>query len=108
MLFYFVFIDFSGLGVVWCIIFCVSTSLLGNSDVESTLQGSYLVFVGSLHLDGDEAVGSLFVEADGEDSLLVEFHLAFLWLDAVLQGEDWLLVITCEILLQVDSQLVAC
>ena len=28
------------------------------------------------------AVGSLLVEADGEDSLLIEFHLAFLWLDA--------------------------
>lgn len=66
------------------------------------------VFVGCLHLDGDEAVGSLFVEADGEDSLLVEFHLAFLWMDAALRGEDRLLVITCEILLQVDSQLVAC
>ena len=76
--------------------------------MESTLQGSYLVFVGCLHLDVDEAVGSLFVEADGEDSLLVEFHLAFLWLDAVLQGEDWLLVVTGEILLQVDGQLIAC
>ena len=107
-MFYFVFIDSSGLDIVWCIIFCVSTSLLGNSDVESTLQGSHLVFVGSLHLDVDEAVGSLFVEADGEDSLLIEFHLAFLWLDAALQGEDWLLVVTGEILLQVDSQLIAC
>ena len=107
-MFYFVFIDSSGLDIVWCIIFCVSTSLLGNSDVESTLQGSHLVFVGSLHLDVDETVGSLFVEADGEDSLLIEFHLAFLWLDAALQGEDRLLVVTGEILLQVDSQLIAC
>ena len=76
--------------------------------MESTLQGSYLVFVGCLHLDVDEAVGSLFVEADGEDSFLIEFHLAFLWLDAALQGEDRLLVVTSEILLQVDSQLIAC
>ena len=106
-MFYFIFIDSSGLDIVWCIIFCVSTPLLGNSDVESTLQGSHLVFVGCLHLDVDEAVGSLFVEADGEDSLLIEFHLAFLWLDAALQGEDWLLVVTGEILLQVDDQLAA-
>ena len=75
--------------------------------MESTLQGSHLVFVGCLHLDVDETVGSLFAEADGEDSLLVEFHLAFLWLDAALQGEDWLLVVTGEILLQVDDQLAA-
>ena len=49
------------------------------------------------HLDVDEAVGSLLVEADGEDSLLIEFHLAFLWLDAALQGADWLLVVTGDV-----------
>ena len=51
-MFYFVFIDSLGLDIVWCIIFCVSTPLLGNSDVESTLQGSYLVFVQGLKFIG--------------------------------------------------------